>query len=318
MLVSVIIPTYNYGPYIEEAVQSALDQGIDDLEVIVVDDASTDDTLERLARCTDPRLRVAALAHGGVCAARNHGLSVARGRYIAFLDADDRWRPGKLDRQLAILEREPDVGMVFTNFRRFGPDGPHAETQFDFIPGLSAIPTRASATGDGRVIEADTFTSLIQLRIFPAWLQTVVVRADAVAGITFPPELTLSQDLYYMARVYARVRAAYILDVLVDVRRHGSNSYRTGADKLVPDIAALTRALRDITAPPAHRQALRARLGQAWLSLAYQRFTHGDAIGAAPAYWKAMEFPGTRVNALRHLAATPIASFLQRPDAAAR
>jgi glycosyltransferase involved in cell wall biosynthesis len=315
MRVSVIIPTYNYGPYIEEAVASVLGQGIDDLEVIVVDDASTDDTLARLARCTDARLRVAALARGGVCLARNHGLSLARGTYIAFLDADDRWRPGKLARQLAILEREPDVGMVFTNFRRFDANGAHAETQFDHIPGLTDIPTRASVAGDGRVIEADTFTSLIQLRIFPAWLQTVVIRADAVADITFPPELTLSQDLYYMARVYTRVRAAYISDVLVDVRRHETNSYQTGADKLAPDIRALTRALVDVTAPPAHRLALRARLGQAWLSLGYQQFSSGHAFRAAPAYLTAMQFPGTRLNALRHLAATPIAHFLQRPSA---
>src|ERR1700722_9295433 len=91
MLVSVIIATHCFGQFIEKAVVSVLSQGIDDLELIIVDDGSTDDTLARLARVNDRRIRVEALAKVGVGAARNRGLEIATGKYIAFLDADDRW-----------------------------------------------------------------------------------------------------------------------------------------------------------------------------------------------------------------------------------
>src|ERR1700722_4011224 len=90
ILVSVYIATHIFGQYIEEAANRVLSQGVEDLECLVVDDGSTDDTCQRLTRIQDPRLRVIRLEKVGVGAARNHGLEVATGKYIAFLDADDR------------------------------------------------------------------------------------------------------------------------------------------------------------------------------------------------------------------------------------
>jgi glycosyltransferase involved in cell wall biosynthesis len=122
-LVSVVIPCFNYGRFLPEAVDSVLSQGVTDLEVIIVDDGSTDETPEVVARLTDPRIRAYRFQNGGNSAARNHGIELARGEFLAFLDADDRWLPGKLERQLALLEAEPGVGMVFTDFRRFDDHG---------------------------------------------------------------------------------------------------------------------------------------------------------------------------------------------------
>jgi len=107
-LVSVVMPAYNCEAYVEQALRSVLEQGIAQLEVIVVDDASTDDTprvLERLAR-EDARIRVLTSPRNcGQGACRNRGVGEARGRYLAFQDSDDLWVPDKLERQLDFLHR---------------------------------------------------------------------------------------------------------------------------------------------------------------------------------------------------------------------
>jgi glycosyltransferase involved in cell wall biosynthesis len=305
MLVSVIIASHNFGQYITEAVMSVLTQGVDDLEVIVVDDASTDDTRERLGRITDPRLRVEYLQKVGVGAARNHGLRLARGRFIAYLDADDRWCEGKLQAQLAVLCSEPDVGFVFTNFVRFDDAGLHPDTQFDIIPELKAMPQRESREGHARVIEADALVSLVATRQFPAWIQTALIRTECTRGIEFPEDMRLSQDYCYMLRIYAAARAAFIQEPMVQVRRHATNSYRRADEKLRPDIDALTRVSREVH-DDAQRDAILRRLGRAWLSVGHHHFWRGEARPALDAYLEAMKMPGSKGNAIKHLAAMPL------------
>src|SRR5262245_39908172 len=100
--VSVVIPSYNSAAYLPAAIDSVLAQTARDLEVIVVDDGSTDDTPDVVARYGPP-VRGIRQANAGVAAARNRGIAEARGRYIAFLDADDTWEPVKLERQLGEL-----------------------------------------------------------------------------------------------------------------------------------------------------------------------------------------------------------------------
>lgn len=311
MTVSVVIPTHNFGHFIEECVASVLSQDVPGLEVIVVDDDSADDTAARLARIADPRLRVERLAHVGVGAARNHGLALARGRFIAFLDADDRWRPGKLQRQLALLESEPDVGFVFTNFVRFDERGFHRETQFDLVPELATIPTRPSHKGGGRVLSCDTFCALGPLPQLPCWTQTMVARAELARGLEFPPDMKLSQDLYYVLNLYRAAAGAYIEEPLVEVRRHGGNSYRRADVKLLPDIDALTRTLRAVTCRE-HRGVLRHRLGRAWLSAGYHFFWAGQPGAACSAYLHALGYPGVRGRAAIRLVLSPFASLISR------
>lgn len=117
--VSVIIPTYNRGGFIVEAVESVLRQTYQNFEVIVVDDGSTDDTLDRLEPYRS-RISIIQTKHGGAPHARNAGIKGARGKYVAFLDSDDRYLPHKLALQVQILEQFPDVGMVYSEFSGFG------------------------------------------------------------------------------------------------------------------------------------------------------------------------------------------------------
>src|SRR5262245_15747118 len=111
--VSVVIPTYNCGRLVTEAVDSVLGQTVPPAEVIVVDDGSQDDTAERLAAYAG-RVRYLRQENQGVAAARNCGVAASGGEVVAFLDADDVWHPRKLEFQLAALDRHPGLGLLGT------------------------------------------------------------------------------------------------------------------------------------------------------------------------------------------------------------
>jgi len=117
--VSVIIPTYNRAHLIGRAIQSVLDQTYQDFEIIVVDDASTDNTEEVVSNFDDERIRYIRLKEnsGGSAAPRNTAIRTARGEYIAFQDSDDEWLPEKLEKQMRLFEIQPlEVGVVYTGF----------------------------------------------------------------------------------------------------------------------------------------------------------------------------------------------------------
>lgn len=111
-LVTVLIPAYNSADFICRSVQSALDQKDIDLEVLVIDDGSTDQTVELLKQIKDSRLRALPLGENkGVSYARNYGIKQSNGKYISFLDADDEYLPGRILKLVQPLEENPEIGM---------------------------------------------------------------------------------------------------------------------------------------------------------------------------------------------------------------
>lgn len=120
--VSVIIPAYNAAAYIGKAVDSVLAQTWSDLEILVVDDGSTDDTAQALS-VYGARVRILRQANAGPAAARNLGLANAMGEYVAFLDADDFWRPQKLQCQVELLDAQASVGFCSTATALVDPQG---------------------------------------------------------------------------------------------------------------------------------------------------------------------------------------------------
>ena len=129
-MISVVIPTYNRAALVVEAVESVLRQETEGFEIIVVDDGSDDDTHERLAPFL-PHIRLIHKEHEGVSAARNAGIGLTKGEWLAFLDSDDLWLPQKLARQMEYLHRHPELRICQTgeiwirNGRRWNPKTYH-------------------------------------------------------------------------------------------------------------------------------------------------------------------------------------------------
>ncbi len=139
--VSVIIPAYNASRTVGAAVDSVLAQTFADYELIVVDDGSSDGTAKVVLSREDRRVRCVTTENRGVARARNHGLELARAEFVAFLDADDAWRPAKLQRQLEAMDADSSIGLSFTSvelvdgaLRRI--DETQAETQADYCAAL--------------------------------------------------------------------------------------------------------------------------------------------------------------------------------------
>jgi len=150
---AVVIPTYNCAEYLPAALESVAVQGVSNIEVIVIDDGSSDDTAAILKRAEAMpglgRLRCFQTRQIGPGLARNFAVEVARAPLIAFLDADDVWLPGKLESQIAFHEERPDVVMSFTDYRHRGPTGDDRGTCFEFwrheaSPSFDLLPRAAS------------------------------------------------------------------------------------------------------------------------------------------------------------------------------
>jgi len=115
-LITVIIPVYNGEKTIRETIESVLNQTYSNFELLVINDESTDSTLDLLASIQDPRLKVFSYINAGVSASRNRGLSHASGEFIAFLDADDLWTPDKLEAQVKALQQNPQAAVAYSWF----------------------------------------------------------------------------------------------------------------------------------------------------------------------------------------------------------
>jgi len=117
--ISVIIPIYNDALYIQEAIRSVFSQKIEELEIIIINDGSTDNFEEKIEDFNDPRIRIIKQINSGAAAARNNGIKNAKGEFLAFLDADDIWAPNKLKLQLEVLINREDINMVYGQVKEF-------------------------------------------------------------------------------------------------------------------------------------------------------------------------------------------------------
>lgn len=189
--ISVIIPCYNVGPLLDEALDSVLSQNVPPTEIIVVDDGSTDDSAERARRRGAP-VRCVQQPNGGIAAARNLGIAQATGNLIAFLDADDLWPAQSLEWRLEVFERDPSLSCVFGAVKQFG------------------APAQVAPTRVGRLAG----TMLARRSVF-----------DVVGG--FDQSLRIGETLDWIARLEDSGLGVQLLDEIVLLRRiHASNTCR--------------------------------------------------------------------------------------------
>jgi glycosyltransferase involved in cell wall biosynthesis len=221
--VSVVIPTYDRGRVVGEAIDSALAQSHRHLEVIVVDDGSTDDTAARVGRRRDRRVRYLRRPHAGVSSARNAGIAAATGDLVAFLDSDDLWKPDKLEAEVAALARYPSTGGVFSDLEKhegatFVPSFMRRTRVFSRLLAGRAYP-------DGLLLSPRTLY-LRLLQEVPIKTPALTVRRSALERVGgFDERWTSSEDWEFLLR-FARRESLLYLDRPLAVIRVSTDSLR--------------------------------------------------------------------------------------------
>lgn len=204
-LVSVLIPNYNYAQYIEKAVESVERQTYRNFEIIVVNNGSTDNSLEVL-RALGNRITLVDQKNLGQSGSRNSGLKHARGEFIAFLDADDTWEPTKLEKQVALF-RDQEVGLVYTGLKRVNSQGETISVQLPLHRGRileNFIKSPGAAVVGGE--------------------STAVIRKIALdqAG-EFDPRLSVGSGWDMWRRIAAQWKIESVNEPLANYLQHNSN-----------------------------------------------------------------------------------------------
>lgn len=216
VLVTVVMPAYNAAPWIGDAIDSVLAQTLPDWELIVVNDGSTDGTEDIVRKYDDPRIRLISQQNGGPSSARNAGISLARGKYISLLDADDWYAEGHLAKTTEFLERHPECALVGTNYSLVKRGG---EVQVGCRP--NEILGRP---GDG--IVPDFFKVATRNRSFPVTCG-MVFRSDLLASMgVFDESLDGAEDQEFQVRWAMRAKCGYIDDRLGYYRSYTPGSVR--------------------------------------------------------------------------------------------
>lgn len=264
--VSIVMPCHNAAAHLAVSVGSVLAQTYDNWELVAVDDGSSDGTLGWLQAQTDTRIRVSTQTNQGVSATRNAGLAVARGRYVAFLDADDAWAPTFIEKMLGALHSRPDAVLAYCGWQNVGLPGGRGEP---FVP-----PDYENA--------AKTETLFAGCR----WpIHAALVRRQAVlAANGFDPALRNAEDYALWLRVATAAPIVRVPEVLAFYHFHGGEQASGNRAS-----AALQHWQAQQTYLAAH-PALSSTLGPARI----QALTSGELLKRGyAAYWQ-RDLPAAR------------------------
>jgi glycosyltransferase involved in cell wall biosynthesis len=207
-LVSVIIPNYNYAQYLREAIDSVLNQTYSNLEIIVVDDGSKDDSKKVLSGYGE-KIKTIFQQNQGVSAARNNGAKASGGEFIAFLDADDVWLPEKIEKQIRKFGLDKNLGLVHVGVEEIDADGKRIQTLLNGLEGTVShellLLKRAVILGGGSGL-------MIPRKVF-----------DEVGGFDLRLSTSADWDIFY--RIASRYAVGFVSEILLKYRFHNSNMH---------------------------------------------------------------------------------------------
>lgn len=244
--VSVVIPTHNRAEYIQAALDSVFPQTYTDYEIIVVDDGSTDGTAALLKPLVDRgAIRYEQQAQHGVSAARNRGIALARGEYVAFLDSDDLWLPDKLAKQVALFDAQPELGFVHCLFEKFDQ-----KTGAD-------LGVRDTSEYRGQIYPA----ILMQWNTLMA-TPCMLMRKDVLEEVGgYDEAMRWGEDLDLWRRIAQRYPVDLVNEVLVRVRVHAASASALKAQAVSDFQRYLDKAFADDPGlSPSFRRRVYAKL----------------------------------------------------------
>lgn len=264
--ITVLMPTFNRAPLIAEAIASILQQTFADLEIIVIDDGSSDNTSDVLSAFTDQRLRVLSRPHRGISASLNAGLAEARGRYIARLDSDDLWQPDLLATLVPVLEAQADIGVVYAQADALDHGVPVAH--------LQGLPLRFPDDSLRSLVYDDCTCNI-----------ALLARRECFgrAG-PYDESLLAHEDWDMWLRVAQHFRFAFVDRVLARVRWHDDNLTGLRSAYVADVLNSRTAPLDKLFAQPDLPPAVVAMRGTAYANVHLfvgLRWTHAGQYGRA-------------------------------------
>lgn len=228
MKFTVVIPLYNKEKHISRAVKSIINQTYQDFEIIIIDDGSTDNSLEKLMKINDSRIRIIKQMNNGVSSARNNGIDEARNEYIGFLDADDSWNPNFLESIKSLIEQYPLAGAYATSYEIQREDGTTIES-----------PSGKSIEGSWEGIIDDYFKYALKGPLISA--SSVVVGKkvfDYLGG--FPIGIKRGEDLDMWIRIALNYDVAYLNKICATYFHNADNRACKRKARLIDSAVNLT------------------------------------------------------------------------------
>lgn len=278
MKASIIVPAYNAGHFIEQTLNSILGQCDESIEIIVVDDGSTDDTLARI-QAYGQRIRCVQQANsGGAASPRNRALSLAKGEFIFFFDSDDLMLGGKIAATLDMFATQPGLGLVFTNFETIDSNGHRLKENF-----LSEYPTIRELEADRRdhyVLTSDFAHSRLAQENFIGTSSAAVPRRVMDEIGPFNIDYYCGEDWDMWLRIAERYPIGYLPRILHSYRRHDGNI--TASDPMrtiTSQIAMMTKHLK-ASSNQEFRRKIVAMIAERHFSLAYIHYRKGNTADA--------------------------------------
>lgn len=306
--VCVIVPSYNCGRFLAEALDSILAQTLQPQQIVVVDDGSSDDTSAVVGKYSSPRIQYIRKQHGGAASARNAGLAATSCEYIAFLDADDRWQPSFVATMHGYLAEDPTVVCTFGNFMRFEQaTGQPLTDQFQRYPEIKRpVLLRDLPTAHGRIPKERAFSALVACGEIPSPLQVMMFRRSAIEHLRFDEALELGADVNFVLQTYLLGGVVFTDEILADVRQHDASATRRCADLALHKLNGL-KALAPHVTRAGDLLEYRERLVRAHIDAAVQQTQQGRIRAGVGTFRQSFNIPGGSTRKLRGSARMAVA-----------
>jgi glycosyltransferase involved in cell wall biosynthesis len=233
--VSVVIPTYNRASFIPNALKSIVNQRYDNIEIIIVDDGSNDNTY---AVVNSLQKKIPNISYyqnersKGPSGARNTGIIKSSGEYLAFLDSDDIWLDGHLKKGLEIFDKSPEIDVIFGNFSVVDfNSGKHLFNFFDQKIVLHTLNSSQLSPGI-KILNDNLFLALIQENFFH--LGSSIIRKTSMKGILMDESIMFAEDRDFAIQLYKQAKATFVFyeDPVFILYKHDSNLYNSGISNL--------------------------------------------------------------------------------------